>query len=78
MLNLTIKGGRETAEREAAKRNITALFVTVHHSEYSTWTILQAKQEEEKKVAEWFCEEGNAPYPNGTLLFYKGEEREEW
>lgn len=69
MINLIIKGAASEAEQAAAQHGI---FVKV--STVDAWGHSRAvcADQDLPEVVEWFCEHPHtAPYPPGTLLFYR-------
>lgn len=68
MIGLVIKGDTQAAHKAAEQRDIKATFVGVA-SQYG-YVILQAEERDYFKIALWFREPGQAPYPTGALLHY--------
>lgn len=69
MINLVVKGCKDTALRAAEDAAVPVTFVR----ELSEWpeTVLQAQDRYRTAIGRWFNQAPfEAPYPEGTLLIY--------
>lgn len=71
MLRLTVKGTISDVRAALVGHGITAPVITpISHPRVPYCDVEVAEAYLESVVA-WFCEPGSAPYPTGTLMFYR-------
>lgn len=68
MIKLLIKGDRNAAYRAAAKARVTIdnPVPSRDWEECLAW----ASNADHELIVLWYCEQGEAPYPPGTLLWF--------
>lgn len=74
MITLLIKGDEKAAMVALEKRNLCPILMEPHLGlitvePYTKVRIIETA-ENQHKVATWYCEEGEAPFPLGALLHY--------
>lgn len=70
MIRLLVKGNVFDACDAATKRGIAVKWTKETTDRHGSETHGEVEDDFHNAVAHWFCEEGKAPFPKGTLLHY--------
>lgn len=75
MITLLIKGDEEKAKAALERRCLSPIELKPYVGSISrnttyTKALIIETDENAHKVATWYCEEGEAPFPEGSLLHY--------
>jgi hypothetical protein len=74
-MHLLVKGSKFDAAKAASDRGIPFVFVEeIRNAPVYLETIGKVDKRFADKVSAWFTEPGDAPFPEGTLLYYHDDD----